>query len=91
MASVTGTLEHVDLVASATGVDQITITNPITTTGPGGEAPVNTTNSAEAEIETPAHPKGIRFVILFLAILAGDFFVGYVCNIMNFFSALSMS
>lgn len=91
MASVTSTLEHVDRAVSATGVDQVTIMNPVTTTGPAGEAPVNTTNSAEAEIETAAHPKGIRFVILFLAILAGDFFVGYVCIAMNFVSALSMS
>lgn len=91
MAAVTGTLEQVDLVVSATGVDQITITKPITTTAPAGEAPVNTTMSAGPEVETSAHPKGIIFVILFLAILAGVFFVGYVRNVMHFPSVLSMS
>ncbi|KAJ5087945.1 hypothetical protein N7456_011561 [Penicillium angulare] len=29
------------------------------------------------ETENPLRPRGIRFVILFLSILAGDFFVGY--------------
>jgi hypothetical protein len=34
--------------------------------------------SGEAESENPSRPKGIRFGILFLSILAGDFFIGYV-------------
>lgn len=34
-------------------------------------------NSTE-ESEVASHPQGIRFAILFVSILAGDFFVGYV-------------
>lgn len=37
----------------------------------------NAASSGE-EIENPSRPKGIRFAILFLSILAGDSFVGYV-------------
>lgn len=31
----------------------------------------------QEEIGNPSRPKGLRFAILFLSILAGDFFVGY--------------
>lgn len=32
----------------------------------------------EDEIENPDRPRGVRFAILFLCILLGDFFTGYV-------------
>lgn len=75
------TLELDDIVVSATGVDRAT--KDTTMTASSQKASANTTNSAEEEMESPSHPKGIRFVILFLSILAGNFFVGYVRNIMD--------
>ncbi|KAJ6115716.1 hypothetical protein N7523_006133 [Penicillium sp. IBT 18751x] len=48
------------------------------TTVPGEKAPTTSpVDNDDEEIENPARPKGARFVILFLSILAGDFFVGY--------------
>lgn len=80
------TPENDDLVVSSTGADQ---TTKDTVTAPDEKAPANpTVNSGEEEIENPSRPKGLRFVILFISILAGDFFVGYVCNIMNIPSSL---
>lgn len=53
--------------------------NTAKTTVPDKERSINTNaNTTEEEIENPSRPKGIRFAILFLSILAGDFFVGYV-------------
>lgn len=53
--------------------------NTATATVPDKELSINANaNSTEEEIENPSRPKGIRFAILFLSILAGDFFVGYV-------------
>lgn len=52
-----------------------------TTTGPEERAPTTSLeDNGDEEMENPARPKGVRFVILFLSILAGDFFVGYVCG-----------
>ena len=34
--------------------------------------------AGEEEFENPNRPKGVKFAILFLCILLGDFFVGYV-------------
>lgn len=51
------------------------------TTGPEEKAPTTPLeDNGDEETENPARPKGARFVILFLSILAGDFFVGYVCD-----------
>jgi hypothetical protein len=35
--------------------------------------------AGEEEFENPDRPRGIKFAILLLCILLGDFFVGYVC------------
>lgn len=40
--------------------------------------PQDNARSEEEEIENPQRPKGAKFAILFLCILLGDFFVGYV-------------
>lgn len=51
------------------------------TTRPEEKAPTTSLeDNGDEEMENPARPKGARFVILFLSILAGDFFVGYVCD-----------
>ncbi|KAJ5201681.1 uncharacterized protein N7498_006344 [Penicillium cinerascens] len=52
--------------------------NTATATVPDKELFINANvNTTEEETENPSRPKGIRFAILFLSILAGDFFVGY--------------
>lgn len=50
------------------------------TLAPNKDGPSVSPNAAnnEDEYENPSRPKGVRFVVLFLSILAGDFFVGYV-------------
>lgn len=37
-----------------------------------------TAPDGEEVLENSSRPKGVRFVILFASMLAGDFFVGYV-------------
>ncbi|KAJ5570579.1 uncharacterized protein N7459_010009 [Penicillium hispanicum] len=70
------TTDHDDIALSPINVSQAAAQ---TATVPDGKLPVNPTeNSASEEIENPARPRGVRFVILFLSILAGDFFVGYI-------------
>lgn len=79
------TPEKDDLVTLSNGIDQATM-NTITTSEK--KAPTNATVDDGGEIENPSRPKGVRFAVLFLSILAGDFFVGYVSNIMNIPSPL---
>lgn len=79
------TPENYDLVTLSTRIDQATM-NTITATEK--EAATNPTVDDGGEIENPSRPKGVRFAVLFLSIIAGDFFVGYVRNIMKIPSPL---
>lgn len=79
------TPEKNDLVTFSNGIDQATMN---TTTATEKKAPTNATVDDSGQIENPLRPKGVRFAVLFLSILAGDFFVGYVSNIMNIPSPL---
>ncbi|KAJ5885804.1 hypothetical protein N7504_011640 [Penicillium tannophilum] len=76
------TPEKDDLVTLSNGIDQATM-NTITTTEK--KAPTNATVDDGGEIENPSRPKGVRFAVLFLSILAGDFFVGYLAYMVSFF------
>lgn len=70
-----------DLVASSPGTDQVVLD---TITSMEKEASINpTVQNGQEEIENSSRPKGVRFAILFISILAGDFFVGYVRHMMN--------
>ncbi|KAJ5673614.1 hypothetical protein N7507_002741 [Penicillium longicatenatum] len=72
---------HDGFASSSTGIDQV---NLGTLTATGKDAPANpTVHNGEEDFENPSRPKGVRFAILFISILAGDFFVGYVRYMMN--------
>lgn len=65
-----------DLVAASPGYNQFIMD---TATATEKEAPIiPTMHNGEQEIENTSRPRGVRFVVLFISILAGDFFVGYV-------------
>lgn len=71
---------------TATTTDQ-TANHPATTPynskdkdkAPPAANPITASGNDEGEIVNPSRPTGVRFAILFTSILAGDFFVGYVC------------
>lgn len=56
-----------------------------------GTLPGSDEETGQEETENPDRPTGIKFIILFLCILLGDFFVGYVSLLATHLDSLMLT